>query len=458
MRGFSLKDAATLLPDFAKSRIARGTLVGVAEQFLQISIQFFSVAIFSKCFGLEGLGVWLLLFTIPSFLTFADLGFTTAGGNEMTISVAKGNLSQASNYYAALRCLTAVTSIIIFAASFIFFNILFPNIANFAEKFTNGHANFTIMILVCYGLLALYKSVLTVAFRANDNYAFGGLLGALLTGAEALAALSTAAAGGSPVLVASVYLASRVVGNYVMQAALKRRAIWVRTHPRLPTLSAFRELINPSLAALALPGAYAISLQGAVVVIGIIGGPSAVPAFTVVRTLTRTALQFAMILNLTSMTRFTVSFANNDERRMGYLIGLNIAICVPIVVIGAIVIHFIAQKFIDLWSHHVIVADDTLVTTMIIVMVANILWTPIANFLLAINRHSGYSFMFLLVSAASIVLGGALMHQYAATGMALGLLAGEMIMIAWVWREFLNSEIFEYLKYCKNPNNRPSAD
>ena len=66
--------------------------------------------------------------------------------------------------------------------------------------------------------------------------------------------------------------------------------------------------------------------------------------------------------------------------------------------------------------------------------------------------------MFLVVSAASIVLGGALMHQYAATGMALGLLAGEMIMIAWVWREFLNSEIFEYLKYCKNPNNRPSAD
>lgn len=416
-----------------KSRIARGTAVGLFGQVTQVLVQLLSVPVLTHSWGLAGYGAWVLLYSVPGLLAMADLGLTTAGANEMIHAVAQGDRPRAARIMMALRLITVPTGLALLGLATVAVLVVFPASLDFGADLPRDQALRTAVLLGLYGFLALINGVTMAAFRAADAFASSGFLGLMIILVEAVAALSWAMMGGSQVEVAFAYFAVRLAGTVLLSLSLRRHAPWLRDASWHIDRKELAALVRPAFAALVIPGAQAISIQGSVMVIGAVGGPAAIPAFSVVRTLSRTALQFAYRLSIASMPRYTVFVAQKDEPRASQLLVLNLAVMAALVVPAALIMMLIGKPFIHAWTGGLVQPSIALLAVMIAAMLAHAAWGPLSNLLLAVNRHASFTYFYLVASVVSVAAGALLVGQMGAIGMAWAMLGLEVAMIFQVW-------------------------
>ena len=416
-----------------RSRLAQGTAAGIYGLAIQLGIQLVSVPVLTRSWGLAGYGVWVLLYSVPALLAMADLGLTSAGTSAMTQAVARGDRERAARIMVALRVITVSAGLVLLALAAVAVLLLFPHALDFGAVLGRDEARLTALALALYGFLALINGITLAGFVATDGFATGGFLYQTVIFVEALAALILAALGGSQAEVAMAFLAARLVGTVVLSLALRRHVPWLRAPSWRIDRGELKALASPALAALVLPGAQAIGIQGSVMAIGAFGGPAAIPAFSVVRTLSRTALQFAFRFNIAAMPRYNVFVSHGDEPRANQLLVLNLGVMAVLVVPAALVLLLLGQPFIRLWTGGLIVPGTALLAVMVATMLADAVWGPLSNLILAINRHAAFTYFFLAASLASVAVGALLVKPYGAIGMAWALFALEVIMIVQVW-------------------------
>ncbi len=437
----------TVLRRMASSRLVTGTMAGIYGQVIQLFIQLVSVPVMATHWGLAGYGSWLILFTVPSLLALGDFGLTTAGANTMTEAAARGDHAAAARIYAALRLVTLVIGGAVFGLAALYVLVLAPHGLDFAQGFAQGQAGLTMLMLMGYGFLALQNGVSLAGFRAADAFASSGTLYQSVILAEALGAIVAAALGYGPLAVASAYLGARLAGSVVLALYLRRVAPWLRTAPWTAPWVELRPLLAPAMAALAMPAGNAVLYQGAVMAIGAACGTAAVPAFTTVRTLSRTALQFAYRFNTASMPRYTVASALGDEAAKARLVFINLAVAVALVVPAAVGILLLGQAVIGLWTRGTIHADLALLAVMVGAMLGDAAWQPMANLIMAINRHARFTYVFLVSAALAVGAGYALALSggaaHGAERMAWALLVQEAVMVIWVWRLLVTMGIYD---------------
>jgi O-antigen/teichoic acid export membrane protein len=417
----------------ARTRLAQGTAAGFYGLIVQLLVQLISVPVLVHSWGVAGYGAWVMLFAVPSLLAMADLGLTTAGANAMTEAAAKGDRPRAARIHMALRLITALTGLALLTLAALFIYWLNPEALNFGEAMPREVAARTALLLCLYGFLALFNGVTQAGFRAADAFASSGMLFHTLVLIEAVVAMGIAIAGGSPAEVALAYLLARLAGTMVFSLVLKRTAPWLGGNWTIDW-GEVKDLLRPALAALVLPGAQAVSIQGSVVAIGAIGGPAAVPAFSVVRTLSRTALQFAFRFNVASMPRYTVFVAQGNRERASQLVLLNLGIAALLVIPAALGLLLLGRPFIHLWTGGLVVPSFALLAVMVLTMLADAVWFPLSNLILSINRHGLYTYHYLIAATLSVPLGALLVKDHGALGMAWALLGLELAMILRTWQ------------------------
>jgi O-antigen/teichoic acid export membrane protein len=415
-------------------RIVAGTLAGYYGQFIQLAIQLLSLPILTAHWGLAGYGTWLILFTIPASLGLADLGLSAAGGNTMAAAATRGEIPRARAIYASLRVITLTTGVVIAGAVLVVLFVIRPRSLDFAQAVTGGRAHETVCLLLGYGFLSLINACPIAASRSIDAFASTIAIDQSIVLVEATCALTTALLGFGPADVARAYFLARLGGSIVLNLYVISRAEWLQHVPWKLDFAELRQLFGPAMAAMILPGAYAITVQGAVVAIGAVSGPAAVPVFTAVRTLSRTALQFAFRVNFATMPRYTVLAASHDRAGMDRLVMLNLVVTALLVVPAAVVILALGIPFIAIWTHHVVHPSFLLLALMVAAMLLNAAWVPLSNLILSVNHHGGFTYFFLLSAALTIGLGTVLQHRLGTIGMVAALVLQEAAMVGWVWR------------------------
>ena len=418
---------------FSKSRLAKGTAVGVYGVVIVLLVQLLSVPVLTRSWGLGGYGAWVLLYSVPSLLAMADLGLTTAGANAMTEAVAQGDRPRAARIMMVLRLVTVTAGLGLLALAALAVLVVFPDSLDFGSALPRNQAVNTALLLALYGFLALLNGVTLAAFRAADAFASSGFIFHNIMLVEAIAALTVAFLGGSQAQVALAYLLARLAGTLLLSLALRRHAPWLRQASWRIDRAELSKLIRPALAALVLPGAQAVAIQGSVMAIGAVGGPAAIPAFSVVRTLSRTALQFAFRFNIASMPRYTVFVAHADEQRASQLVVLNLAVMAALVVPAALGLLLLGQPFVHLWTGGLVQPSMALLAVLVATMLADAVWGPLSNLLLAVNRHASFTYFFLIASVVSVAVGALLVDRMGAIGMAWAMLGLEVAMIFQVW-------------------------
>lgn len=417
-----------------RSRIARNVSATMYLQVVQLAIQFASVPILSIRWGLHDYGIWLILFTFPSYIAMADLGFGTAASSDMTMRVARGDRVGAAATFLALKLVIAAMAAAILAVAAAIVFLAAPHATDFADAATGGHAKLAALAFIAYGIAGLASGAVGGGYRAADRFALGGYVYVSMVLIEGAVALGIVLAGGGLLAAALAYLSVRTLGTLGFSLVLRRAAPWLYSRDVGAALARVRPLLEPALSALVLPAAQALSIQGGVLVIGSAIGAVAVPPFTTIRTLTRTALQLTMMVNLSVLPAFSVAAATGDERRKAQMVLVSLATSAAILPLAAPAMILLGRPIIQFWTHGHVSPPIGLLIAMTAAMLMNGFWSPLANLILGINKHGGFTYFYLAVSAAMILLAYVLAGPLGLTGVGLAIAAIDAVMLAWVVR------------------------
>src|SRR5215472_3583119 len=136
-------------------------------------IQLVSVPIYLQHWGTHKYGEWILLSTIPSYFSLSDIGFGSVAGNEMTVVMAKQNISEALEIFQSVWVVT--TSASSFAGLLLLACVWFLPLDRWLHlHYLSGtESRMVVLFLGLSVLFSMQETLFQAAFRCVGQYAYG---------------------------------------------------------------------------------------------------------------------------------------------------------------------------------------------------------------------------------------------------------------------------------------------
>ena len=198
---------------------------------------------FLRFWGPKLYGEWLVLSAIPIYLGLTDFGFGSVAATEMTMLVARGKKEAALEVFQSTWLLTTAVSLSIGLC--VAFGLWAFPVQRWVHVtlLSRGQLIGILCVLSVYVLLDLQWTVIVAGFRSDGNYTLGthlGNIGRFATNASSIVAVASHA---SPLLVAVVLVAVRLISNWSCQIVLRRKSPWVTYGYRYAELQGYTKIV-----------------------------------------------------------------------------------------------------------------------------------------------------------------------------------------------------------------------
>lgn len=388
----------------SRKRLSLGLTAYALDKVVVSLVQILMVPVLANAWGLTLYGIWAIMMTVPTFLGLGDFGIVASAGARMVAAVGREEWSEARRTlhtaWLATLAIIAFASAVIAVVLWALPDGVVPTSATFDEQ----RSRLTLMVLLAYGLATIIFRLNTAAFRAALKYSLASLCSTGVYLAENLAVIILVAMGKDPLVAALGLLGVRLawIGGLLALSAAQLPQL----APGLSQASRneWAQMWRPALAASALGFGLAGYLQGSVMILGALAGAAAVPAFIAVRTISRLGVQVSTLVSMPVMQEFGNVMGRGDRYKAGRYFGLVAATAAVMAVGVGIGLVVLGAPFIALWTRGAITADTGLLIFMAISSMAAMLWNPLSNLILAINRQNAFSYANLVASGVGILV------------------------------------------------------
>ncbi len=412
------------------TRLVKGFAAHGFSQVLVIVTQIVSVPLFLSKWGPVRYGEWIALTALPGYLAITDLSFAGTAANQMTMLAGADRRDEAQRVFRSVWVLIlALSALALAIASTLVLVTPFDRWLKLGT-FNHHEAVLTTLFLVGQIVLAQQGSVIGAAFRSGGYYATGVWANDSLKFFEFLALVGIVTGGGGPVVVTGVVLVLRAV-NYLVQYLYVRRLVpWLSLGVRGATLDVIRPLVGPALAYTALPLAQATTLQGTVLVVNQVVGPTGVVVYNATRTVTRIVIQAVGMVSNAAWPEFSRAIGAGDldiarrlHRRVCQVgVWLGIVVCTAIALSGPFLYHH--------WTRGKAPFRPDVFAIMLVDVVIACLWNVSYIVPLSVNRHQQVTFRYLAATLAGLLLSYVLGRFIGLPGVALALIPVDLYVVA----------------------------
>ncbi len=416
-------------------RIFSGTVANTAGIAMNALLQIVSVPVLVAAWGADGFGLWVMLTTIPTYFALTDLGFLQATTSEMAMLIARGERARAARVFFSSTVLIVVLALGVFLlAALIALGFAARDMLPEAEGVTLS----VLLALSAFSALSLLSRLPVAALRATGHYAKGTLAYDAMSTVEGFAGLLVAAAGGGFDDVALCFLLIRMATIMLLSGLLYRSAVWLRPPVQRPgeaikgpvwqdvgssarenpaivarrmrggisqavlavgkpavmmfhaaafiarsiDLDEVRTLARPALAAMTIPLALALNLQGVVLIVGALLSPAAVAIYGPVRTCSRLLIQIVGTVNRATMPELSRAHAAERPDDLRRILKVNGLLLLLVLLPGTLVFALIGRDFVALWSGGHILPDRAFVASVALATLVHGCWYFLSNMLL----------------------------------------------------------------------------
>ncbi len=424
-------------------------------QVITIVIQVLSIPLFLTFWGAHLYGEWLLLSTIPSYITLSNLGFGIAAATEMTLSVARGDKERALNVFQSTWIF--ISAISLFLIVLFFALVFFIPITGWLnlQLISLTQAREIIILFILQLALLQHRGMYDAMYRTDGNFARGVTIFNIWKLAEFVASALVVWRGGGPVAVAGVVLGTQVVATALVHLDLRRLSpwlIWGWSQARVDTL---KQIAGPAIGFVGFPIGYALSIQGMTMVIGIFLGPAVVVAFSTTRTLTRFVWQIMNAISNSTQVEFSVAMGKNDIDLARHIHRRSCQLAVWLTAISSIVLALTGRYIYTVWTKGKVQYDPVLFGILLFASIADTVWSTSYAVPLAINKHQKMAGIYVGSTTISLAAACVLASVAGLHGAALSLLIVSVIMNIYVLRlslSLVNDSIAGFTKsVCRPP-------
>jgi O-antigen/teichoic acid export membrane protein len=413
-----------------KQIIIRNGVATALIPLVTVLIQFGTVPIMLSAWGPAKYGEWLLLFAIPAYVSWSNLGVGDSSGNAMVMQVAANDRQGAiATFQSCWVLLTAVSAAVLSAAAIVARWCPWRSWLHLTIL-SNRDAALTVILLCAYAIISQQGSLVESGFRCDGNFALGTACSAFLRLLDAIAGTTCAIFTGSLPTVAFAYLIARTTGTVCYAALLRQKSPWLTFGIRHAQWKQIKLLSAPAFGFVVLSMAQAVGLQGFALLVGASLGSIAVVMFSTLRTLSRVTLQGVMVIAFALWPEFSRAFGAGardyakklHHRAFQAVVGFSLASGLLLIATGHIVYRH--------WVRSLVPFDERCFYVLVLVGIVNSLWYISSLVSLSTNSHRSLSIKYLCLSTVSLGLAVWTTPHFGLIGAALALLVLDVMMCA----------------------------
>jgi O-antigen/teichoic acid export membrane protein len=391
-------------------------------------IQLIQVPVFLHFWSLPLYGEWILVNSIPTYLSFSTVGFGTVAGNEMTMLVARQDRDGALRVFQSCWWLIAgiCSALIVLLSGALY---LLP--AARLLKFTNISESDTKWIIFYLGvsvLLGQLEQLLQSAYRSIGRYPYGSMLKSAFSVIAFGCIMVPVIMGRGPRAAALVFAAVNIFGTIFFSLLVKHDIPWIEFGWDHASFAEIRKLVAPAIAYMAFPIGNALNIGGSVLAVGYALGPIDVVIFSTARTVSRVALQMVQMVNSTFEPEMTLAFgARNIEltralHRRACQLALIVAVCIVAAMMS------FGPWFLTHWTSHHVPPSRGLLSVLLLVVVFYTLWSTSSTLMTSTNQHQRLAVYYMAATSIACVLCYLFARWFGLLGAAASLLIPEAAM------------------------------
>lgn len=415
-----------------KRRLAIGFITNWISRLGTTIVQLVQVPIFLHFWNVALYGEWMIVSAVPNYLNVSSTGFGNVAGNEMTMMAARGDREGALRVFQScwwLITFICATCILLLAIVLYFFPA-----ASWLKLHAIGpvDAKWIIFYLGCSVLLSQLETLLQASYRCVGRYSYGSLLKSAFSLTAFAVMFVVVCLGGGARAAALSYALANGFFTFVLCIMVRREIPWIRfgwTHARL---SEIRRLVGPAIAFMAFPLGNALNLQGTILAVGYALGPTAVVIFGTARTVSRVALQVFQMVNNTFWPELSIAFGANNIGLIRTLHRRSCQMALIIAVSMVLAMLTFGPWFLTHWTRGHVPPSRGLLAILLLVVIANALWSTSSTLLTAVNRHQTLASWYLFGTSVTVIITYITAKYLGLEWAAASLLISEIIMNMYV--------------------------
>jgi hypothetical protein len=415
-----------------KRRLTLGFISNWISRLASTIIQLVQVPVFLHFWTVPLYGEWMIVNSIPSYLSFSNIGFGSVAGNEMTMMVARDDRKGALRVFQSCWWFIAMTCTAVIA---MLSGVLYYVPAARLLKLHNispSDAKWIIFYLGVAVMLGQFEQLLQSAYRCVGRYPYGSFIKSMFS-LFAFACMILAVCFGSGPRTTALVFASANVSVTVLLCILVRRDIpWIEFGWNHASFAEIRALARPAIAFMGFPIGNALSLQGALLAVGYALGPTAVVIFGTARTVSRVALQMVSMVNGTFEPEMTIAYGAGNIPLTRTLLrrACQLALIVSSVVVLCMMTF--GPWFLHHWTGGHVPPSRTLLDILLCVVILYALWSTSSTLMYSTNQHQKLAAYYIISTGMSCCLCYFLARSFGLYGAAASLLVSELVMNMYV--------------------------
>ncbi|MBT0668355.1 lipopolysaccharide biosynthesis protein [Novosphingobium profundi] len=411
-----------------KKRVLMGIVAMGYSKGVVALMQLVMVPVLAKTWGLTLYGQWLILASVPMFMGASDLGFGLAASNRFIAESANKQDREALTTFHSALLLISICGATLVALSYALCLLLPDSTFRVEGGLPTHDARITLALLCTYAVVALYMPLMNGVSRSVGKLAKAVSIVATGQMAEGLGVIAAALLGAGAIGAAAAMLAVRVSTISILSFTATRHAGWAHLGIGQARFQRIKDLTRPAFAAMVLPLSQAAFLQGTAFAVGLAGTPAMVPLYTTLRTLSRIGLQVMSAIAIPVMPEFAIARARGDNALASRIGGMLTMGCAAVGLGATLTLSLFGVEIIHLWTGGVVQPPYLMVLIFGIGIGLDLLWAPLSDLLLAVNRHETYSYTYLVSAFLVVGLTYVLVQRFGVVGAAAANLCLEIVM------------------------------
>ncbi len=422
-----------------RKRLIQGIGANFLAQIITLATRVLLVPLFLTVWGVKVYGEWLLLTSVVAYLSLTDLGGQLYIINRLTQAYALGDLPQFRKILHTGLALFLILPLAVFLG-FLGLMQVFPPGSLLQITITSRQVVFLVLAVLAFQFVfSLPQGILLGVYRAV------GLLprGVMLTNIMQLLALILVALGlwlhGGLIAIACLQLLPYLGVALVAGWDLNRRFPQFRLFSLGEAdLSLGLSFVRPSLDFFGIQMSQAFSIQGTVLVVGMLLGPVQVVVFSTMRTIVNLIRSFFELPSHAAWPELTRLDAQLDEEKFFLLFRAIFRATLIAAVIFMAIFHFWGENLYHVWLRKTVAYQQRVMDLFLIYMGEYLVWFTCCHPLMATNRHRTLAKMLLVSSALNLglaYLGG---RHLGLPGVILGMIIGDLLLPCWFVPYLLN--------------------
>jgi O-antigen/teichoic acid export membrane protein len=421
-----------------KKALFNNFLAGGWGKISAVIFRLIQVPVLLSFLGVEDYGRWLVLYTLPSWLSLANLGFGSVAANDISIAIGKGDADKARRIFSSTFQVVAYImagGLVIILPAAIFFH--WENLLRLPAERHNEIM--WVMIWFTFStLLSFFGEIFQARFRAARKAHVYMFLYSFRPWIELLA------------MIVILQFTKRL--DYLALAVLFSTIIFItatqwmsyKAMPRLSYSASYvqknqlKNLFRKGLAFQAFPLGNALINQGNIIVVQLILGPVAVAIFGSVRMLVRSINQMLELINQVMWPELSILFGTGDMQKAARLHRIGVVLSIAIALFFVLVLGLFGEKLFSFWTGGAFLLSKPLLLLFLLPIPFNSLWFTSSVIHMASNNHEGlairYLFAMFLAVAGCVVLS----YSFGIEGAAVSTVIADIMLIPYVFRVSLS--------------------